>query len=297
MDRVPGYEPGGWGFDSLRMYQIKGVDLVNYAYVTLATDEKYLFFAMYLQASLRIQKSKYPLIIMVTQNLMNDKRLEYFDKSIITPDFQFSNTRDENKKKYQDTINKFYAYTLTDYEKIIILDADLILLTNIDNIFQLKEEFVCSTYLPRFCDENIKFFPANAIMLIHPNQSTYYQIISHKDDKHYIDDENIVYYLLYPYQFQNECWDNKCNIFENVIQFDKYPIFINSQKWQRFIINVMNITPKKFETLSSDNLLDYMVAVFQNIIKVSSGFDIDSSLLLNTLTERGSLKFYESTGL
>ena len=46
---------------------------MNYAYVTLATNIKYLHRALYLQTSLERVNSKYPLIILISEELLKYK--------------------------------------------------------------------------------------------------------------------------------------------------------------------------------------------------------------------------------
>jgi hypothetical protein len=64
----------------------------NYTYVTLATKEKYLIGANYLYKSLKMQNSKYPLLVLITDNIKEEKILELLNKEIdykIIPYFCF----------------------------------------------------------------------------------------------------------------------------------------------------------------------------------------------------------------
>ena len=297
MDRVPGYEPGGWGFDSLRMYQVKGVDLVNYAYVTLATNENYLLLAMYLQASLRIQKSQYPLIVMITDNLKDRvNELTYLDKYEIIPHYQFSNAG----KKYLDTINKFYAYNFIQYDRLIWIDADVLLLENIDKLFSLAPNFVCSTYSLREkykkSDDNTIVCPHNVIMLFTPDKDIYNLVLSYKDLC--LADEDVVKDILYPEYFKTLHWDDKCNTFENLHIDLNVPIFIHSKKLQTGIISSLRITPQKLEkfNMSQQTFFQFLVGVYQTLIKQSAGLLIAPQAIIDFLIEHGSLKHHCSVG-
>ena len=267
---------------------------MNCAYVTLATNEEYLFLATYLQASLKIQQSKYPLIVMITEDLKNSIYLNYFDKIVIIPHLQFKYIAN-NSKKYVDTINKFYAYTLIQFNKIILLDADIMLLENIDSLFNLSENFVCSTYTSRMQKE-ITHFPFNAIMLIQPSLEIYNTIINNIDDSKYTDDESIIYYLLYPKQFQNQMWDNECNIFENLSININIPIFIHTKKIQYFL-RQRRIFPKHLELIEQKNFLTFIICMYMRLIKKASGIPVQSEVILTFLKEQGSLRHFKSTGL
>lgn len=269
---------------------------MNYAYVTLATNEKYLFYAFYLQLSLRIQKSKYPLIVMITENLKNRvKELSYFDKYEIIPHCKFP----MESKRYIDTINKFYAYNLVQYDKLIWIDADVMLLQNIDVIFLLEPDFVCTTYnIKRIKQgrDSDAFFPHNVIMLFTPDESIYQLIVSNKDL--YLNDEEVVKHLLYPQHFKTLCWDNKCNTFENLkVELNK-PVFIHSKKLQTALIKLLHFTPQKLEQLnfSQEEFLKFLIATYQFIIKDSAGILITPQAILNFLEEQGSLKHHYSVG-
>ena len=200
----------------------------KYAYITLATNEEYLNMAKYLQASLRMVKSKYPLIVMITNNLINNLNLEYFDDFKLIPFYQFNKIQN-SKKRYLNTINKFYAYNYTEYEKLMFLDADVFILSNLDHCFEASKgiDFLCSTYSPiRFSD---LVFPLNAIILFKPNKKIFSQILilREKDNYYMRDDEMVVRFLFYKKHFDSLKWDNQCNTFENLnITFSNYPPYL-----------------------------------------------------------------------
>ena len=55
---------------------------MNYTYVTLATKETYLIGANYLKQSLDNVNSKYPLIVLVTDNILEETIENILDKNI-----------------------------------------------------------------------------------------------------------------------------------------------------------------------------------------------------------------------
>lgn len=108
----------------------------NYLYVTLATNSKYLKGAIYLYYSYKNTKSKYPFLILVTDNLKKEDYEELEKNKIsykIIPYKSFSN----EDSPYKDTINKFEIFNLKEYEKILFIDADSFFIQNIDFFFDI----------------------------------------------------------------------------------------------------------------------------------------------------------------
>ena len=117
----------------------------KYSYITLLTDDSYIFGIILLQKSLKEVKSQYPLKVLVTSNVSNailnileqlqleyeliesfksEEMLEYNIK--INPQFA---------RNWANTLNKFKIFSLIEYDKIIFLDADIMILKNIDHLF------------------------------------------------------------------------------------------------------------------------------------------------------------------
>lgn len=105
----------------------------NYAYVSLLTSDNYLKGILGLKYSMEQVNSKYPLLVICTDNLSEDTLNVLKSNSInfiIYPLLLF-----KKQTQWSTCINKFYAYKLIQYEKIIFVDADLIFLENMDRYF------------------------------------------------------------------------------------------------------------------------------------------------------------------
>ena len=153
------------------------------AYVTLATSEEYLNTASYLQTSLRIVKSEYPLIVMISEELKDHPLLNHFDQYEIIPYYNFNKNNKLSELHYNHTFNKFYAYNFIQYEKLCFLDADAFLLINIDKYFELTKEieFVITTYHPiRLPQENC--YPKGNVFIFTPNTNTFNFILDRLKD-------------------------------------------------------------------------------------------------------------------
>ena len=135
-------------FKDLVMYNNNGGK--RYAYVCILFDKKYLPGALVLTESLKKAGSFAELVIIVNKTTnFNDILMRFYDKIILIDDDLFT------EKKYY----KFYAYKFIEYEKIIIIDSDAVILRYPDYIFSLKP--------PALCLKNNK--PYSGLILIKPD--------------------------------------------------------------------------------------------------------------------------------
>ena len=119
----------------------------KYAYVTLLTNDSYFPGVVILQESLRRVNSEYPLICLVNSNV-TEQTLANLDKVGIAHKLvenldmpknlvEFNKLHDERMAGiWKDCFTKFYAFEMTEYEKVIFCDADLLILKNVDDCFE-----------------------------------------------------------------------------------------------------------------------------------------------------------------
>jgi len=140
----------------------------KYAYVCLLFDLKYLPGTFVLAESLKKSISLAELIVIVNKNTnIKDLLMRFYDK-IITID---GNLYEEKK------FNKFWAYNLIEYEKIIIIDADTIILRYPDYIFSLEP--------PALCIINKQAY--SGLILIKPDKNEYKTILKEIKNINYKD--------------------------------------------------------------------------------------------------------------
>ena len=124
------------------------------AFVTLVMyDKKYLSGAITLAYSLRKTKTKHKIVCMLSIDLYLSQRnflQSIFDDIICCPYLQYQ--CDELPSKKQNEIyhswknisfTKWYCLSIDKYDKICFLDADLLILKNIDHLFDLPEPAGC----------------------------------------------------------------------------------------------------------------------------------------------------------
>ena len=205
---------------------------------------------------------------MITEELKNNYLLKYFDNYNIIPFYQFNAT--SHIKHYKNTINKFYAYNFTQYKKLIFLDADLILVKNIDNLFFADVEFACATYTPLRFEQSI-CCPLNGCALFTPDKNKYNFICQavEKDNTIYVDDESVIYHLLYPFNFKNKQWDKYCATYESLGLVNGQIVYVHNKNLYKYSI----YNAKELEEIfmdSNDKFFNYLLTVYQHMCQYTT---------------------------
>lgn len=167
---------------------------MKYAYVTLATTEYFLKGARFLHHSLQKVNSAYPLIIMVTENLRPIIEEETNYNYHFIPYHKFTYQKGD---RYEDTINKLQYFNLVEYDRIFFIDSDILIVENIDEIFEVcKEDFLIGIRPDedegkRFCGDRV---------IVTPNPAIFPRVL--REMKHYTDDE-VCLRDIYPKYFES----------------------------------------------------------------------------------------------
>lgn len=120
----------------------------NYSYITLLTSDSYVYGVMMLNESLKQVNSQYPLLVLITNNvslaskeILNQLNISYKDVetiSIADEIYQHNLSIDPvTAPLWKDSFTKFQMFKLIEYDKLIFLDADILVLKNLDNLFEL----------------------------------------------------------------------------------------------------------------------------------------------------------------
>ena len=126
----------------------------NYSYVTILTDDSYIYGVILLQETLSMVQSKYPLLVLITEDvsepcieILKQIEVEYkkIDKISIT-----DNIFEHNKKidmhlsaTWKDCWTKFRIFDQTQFDKIVFLDADIMVMKNLDDLFEKPHMTSC----------------------------------------------------------------------------------------------------------------------------------------------------------
>ena len=113
------------------------------AWITFATGDNYIQGARVLGRSLLKSKSRFKLIIIVPLPHLRSVQ-QYLDENVIfvgkdtdAPSIDFTSTPAFSFERYKHCINKIYIWTFLEYEKVCWLDSDLVILQNIDELFDI----------------------------------------------------------------------------------------------------------------------------------------------------------------
>ncbi|XP_050416642.1 glycogenin-1 isoform X2 [Patella vulgata] len=115
------------------------------AFVTLATNDTYALGCLVLGNSLRRTSTKRKIVVMVTSGVtssMRDQLQQVFD---LVHEVDLLDSRDSanlallGRPDLSCTFTKFHCWRLTQYEKAVFLDADTLVLHNVDELFDHEE--------------------------------------------------------------------------------------------------------------------------------------------------------------
>lgn len=115
-----------------------------FAYVTFLSNRNYLDGALALHKSLQLAKAQYPLYCLLSMNVETSV-LEVLEANgigciqlteCVTSDTGIN--KDVAYSNWNYTFDKLYMWGLTQFEKIVFVDADMIITANIDHLFERK---------------------------------------------------------------------------------------------------------------------------------------------------------------
>ncbi|KAJ3890285.1 nucleotide-diphospho-sugar transferase [Lentinula edodes] len=113
------------------------------AFVTLLTRISYLPGVLVLDYGLKSTGSKYPLVVMVTPTLEEDARdvltqcgIEMYSINSLVPDSSRHTVADHDAR-FKDTWTKLRAFGLEGFERVVLLDADMLIKRNMDELLQM----------------------------------------------------------------------------------------------------------------------------------------------------------------
>lgn len=115
------------------------------AYVSLTTNDDYAQGALVLGKSLRNTKTTRKLALMVTSGVSKDKRNQLNEVWDVLIDVTLLDSEDKenlvllSRPELGCTFSKLRAWTLTQFKKCVFLDADTLVLQNVDDLFEREE--------------------------------------------------------------------------------------------------------------------------------------------------------------
>lgn len=153
----------------------------KYSYITFITNEKYLLGLETMCKSLLLSKTKYPLNVVVPENSSDEfiskvKRHSFGASIIKIARIESKNDiKNPNYKHWGDTFFKLNVARLTQFDKVVMLDLDLLIMKNIDDLFERPHLSACASALIKFPDWQ---YLNSGLMVIEPDISFFNELIT-----------------------------------------------------------------------------------------------------------------------
>lgn len=159
----------------------------NYSYITLLSDDSYIYGVILLNESLKRVNSQYPLEVVVTSNvtkpilnILEQLNIKYTIIEPIKNDSFLNYNKNINAsfaKTWSLCLTKLKLFNLTQFDKIIFLDSDIMVLKNLDNLFE------CAHMTSALDGEYFNLWPDDphfnsGILVIEPNEAEYNNLIN-----------------------------------------------------------------------------------------------------------------------
>jgi len=159
----------------------------NAAYATLLTKNAYLPGALVVEQCLRSVGSRYPLVAMVTSTLPQEARDVLRKRGIKVKDVDPLHPGDSvhqlaaHDSRFADTWTKLRGFSLSEYDRVVLLDSDMIVMRNMDELMDLElpEGWIAAVHACACNPRKLAHYPADWIPencahtpMVHPTALT-----------------------------------------------------------------------------------------------------------------------------
>lgn len=155
---------------------------MRYSYVTVITNDKYFPGLCSLVYSLKKVESSYPLTVVIpksmdskTKQLIHTLDILVVEADDISIDFSDISSVNNLTSRWVSTFFKLNIFNLTQFDKIVFLDSDMIIYRNIDDLFEKPH---MSSVIAGRCAVKEWTELNSGLMVIVPNQNEYNRLIS-----------------------------------------------------------------------------------------------------------------------
>lgn len=195
----------------------------KYCWTTLLATDNYVWGVIGLHYSLQRVETDYPLIVIATDNLSQETFNLLEKVGIQYKIFPYKEfiMQEDTYTHYSCTINKFYAWTFTEYEKVGFIDADVLINLNIDFFFRFPAFCSCQYYYPKINGVNRVQGVYSFIFILNPDESFAERIF--EEFKNCLDDEQVLDYFFFANSdYLNHWLPNDISLFFHDLNRDKY---------------------------------------------------------------------------
>lgn len=238
------------------------------AYISVLSNDSYLLGVLCLKKSLDLVNSKYPLYILLTNEVseeVEDKLNKYQIKTIRKdkinlPSSIINKNNSAEKSRWNYTFDKLNIFELVQFDKLVFIDSDIYIRKNIDNLFDMPHmsAVIDKYYGPNITPRYMKL--TSGIMVIEPKAGIikeFEKIIENILNKRYaIGDQDIL--QEYDTEWHNKKQlhlKNKYNIFFPYLEY-----YINCQEYMLDDINAIHFiyTKKPWMFKGDTKINDYL---------------------------------------
>lgn len=110
-----------------------------YSYITVLSTDSYVEGVVVLDRSLARSQARYPFLVLTTPNLAS-KTLQMLDRYGIQhqaiPPIELDTAVQQHQSRWQWTYSKLQIFNQTQFEKLVYLDADMLVYENLDDLFE-----------------------------------------------------------------------------------------------------------------------------------------------------------------
>ncbi|KAJ4001048.1 nucleotide-diphospho-sugar transferase [Lentinula boryana] len=141
------------------------------AFVTLLTKISYLPGVLVLAHGLKSVGSKYPLVVMVTptlevdaRNILEKSSIEMYSVHALMPESSRHTVADHDAR-FRDTWTKLRAFGLKGFERVVLLDADMLIKRNMDELLEmpLAQDEIAAAHVCACNPMKLDHYPADWI--------------------------------------------------------------------------------------------------------------------------------------
>ncbi|GAA5950791.1 hypothetical protein JCM21900_002019 [Sporobolomyces salmonicolor] len=141
------------------------------AWVTLLTKTSYLQGALVLHYSLTKVQSAYPLVVFASPELPRPAREILEARGIRVRDIAYleppkdKKDLDEHDRRFADTWTKLRCFEMVEYERVVMLDSDMVVLRNMDELMSmpLEEGWIAASHACTCNPRKLAHYPSNWI--------------------------------------------------------------------------------------------------------------------------------------
>lgn len=229
------------------------------AYITYLATDDYLVGVATLWESLQQSKTSYPFYCMVTDRISDDvveelRRLNI--KVIFSPVIRLpENLLDYNSKycnKNQEVLQNYFQkliiFGLEKFEKLVYLDADMIVLKNIDELFDKPH---MAGAIDHIDEESNRYYINGGLIVIEPSKKLYHEFIDYltkTDHNEFYNEANEHHRCFWDTDFYNAKFKDWAKDRSQIIDI-RYNVFISAFAYYREVfhdeVKIVHLTGKK----------------------------------------------------